>query len=282
MFKEAKTGEVVAEEPSEEELERRKMVTAVNIFLAKWAPTPVKMSDVINISFSSYSPELAAKIANEIPEAYIVGQLEAKFEASQKVTNWLSEQLEELKTKVADSERAVEIYRLEKGLSEGAGTGLLAEQLSEINSQLIIAKAERAEAEVRLGADEPPAGREPPGPGNLDRRARSRRSSSSCAAQEAEVMRRRSELAVEYGPRHPRMLQVNAELDDINRRIDSEMDKVTVGLENEVERARLREQSLAGSLVNWNRSPASRTRKPCNCARWNAKPPPTAPCSKTS
>ena len=248
LFEQAKTGDVVKVEPSAEELERRKVVKAVDIFLGKMAATSREAPDVINISFSSYSPELAMRIANEIPESYIVGQLEAKFEASQKVTNWLSEQLDELKTLVADSERAVEIYRIEHDLTEAAGTGLLAEQLSEINSQLIIARAERAEAEVRLAQmrrllDENRQGLETSADVLNSAIIRQLRN------QEAEVLRRRSELAVEYGPKHPRMLQVNAELDDINRRIDSEMDKVTVSLENEVERARLREESLAQSLA---------------------------------
>jgi len=248
LFEEAKTGEVVAVEPTEEEKERRKMVTAVNIFLGKMSAVSTQAPDVINVSFSSWSPELATKVANQIPEAYIVGQLEAKFEATQKVTNWLAGQIEELKQKVEDSERAVEMYRIENDLTEMAGTGLLAEQLSTINGQLIIARAERAEAEVRLQQMRR----------LLDENRRGLETSadvlnspvvSQLRSQEADLQRRRSELAVEYGPRHPRMLQVNAELDDLNRRIDAEMEKVLLGLENELERIRLRERSLAESLA---------------------------------
>lgn len=248
LFREAQTGEVVEVERSEEERQRDAMVRAVNIFLSKMSAVPVNMTDVINISFSSWDPELAARVANQVPEAYIVMQLEAKFAATQKVTNWLTGQLEDLKTKVEDSERAVELYRLEKGLTEAAGTDLLAEQLSTINGQLIVAKAERAEAEVRLAqmrrlVDENRQGLET----SLD--VLQSPIIQQLRNQEAEVLRRRSELAVEYGPKHPRMLQVNAELDDVNRRIDAEMGKVLVALENEVERARLRERSLAESLA---------------------------------
>ena len=248
LFHEAQTGEVVAVEKSDEEKQRDVMVTAVDIFLGKMNASPVNMTDVINIRFDSWSPELAARIANQIPEAYIVMQLEAKFAATQKVTSWLTDQLEELKTKVEDSERAVEMYRLEKGLTEAAGTDLLAEQLSTINGQLIIAKAERAEAEVRLAQmrrllDNNRQGLET----SLD--VLNSPIIQQLRNQEAELLSRRSELAVEYGPKHPRMLQINAELDDINRRIDDEMSKVLVTLENEVERARLREQSLAESLA---------------------------------
>ncbi len=67
-------------------------------------------------------------------------------------------------------------------------------------------------------------------------------------SQESEVQRRSSELAVEYGPKHPRMLQVNAELADVRARIGEEIRKVVLGLENEVEVARTREASLEESL----------------------------------
>jgi succinoglycan biosynthesis transport protein ExoP len=61
-------------------------------------------------------------------------------------------------------------------------------------------------------------------------------------------MHEATELSVEYGPKHPRMLQVNAELKDIQQRTDSEISKIKLALENEVELARTREQSLQGSL----------------------------------
>ena len=43
-------------------------------------------------------------MANDFPEAYIVDQLEAKFEATEKANAWLTEQLQELETKVLESE----------------------------------------------------------------------------------------------------------------------------------------------------------------------------------
>ena len=45
------------------------------------------------------------------------------------------------------SERAVESYRDQHGLADGDGRSVLDAQLSEINSQLIIARTERVEAE---------------------------------------------------------------------------------------------------------------------------------------
>ena len=52
-----------------------------------------------------------------------------------------SQQLTDLEVQVAESERAVEIYREERGLTKSTGANIQDEQLSEINSQLIVARA---------------------------------------------------------------------------------------------------------------------------------------------
>lgn len=242
----ASTGELVVAQPDEEEQARREMVRAVNIFLGKLSISPIEMTSIINISFRSPDPQLATRIANELPETYILDKLEAKLESAERLSEWLSQQLADLERKVRDSEQAVELYRIEHGFTEVAGGDLLTEQLSAINSQLIIAKAERAEAEARLAQVERLIN------GNFDGIESADLLSSpmiqQLRGQEAEIQRRKTELSVEFGPKHPRMLQVNAELEDIGRRVEEEIDKVVLGLENEVEVAKSREASLEGSL----------------------------------
>ncbi|MEE4173832.1 MAG: polysaccharide biosynthesis tyrosine autokinase [Xanthomonadales bacterium] len=243
----ASTGEVVVAEPSEEEQAEREMVRAVNIFLSKLDVAAVELTSIINLTFSSPDPKLAARIANEHPETYIRDKLEAKLESAERLSTWLSEQLRELEQNVRDSEQAVEIYRIEQGLTEGATGDLLTQQLSAINSQLIIARAERAEAEARLAQVERLLVADASGLETASE-VLSSPMIQQLRSQEAEVQRRISELSVEYGPKHPRMLQVNAELGDVRNRIDEEIQKVVLGLENELEVARTREASLEDSL----------------------------------
>jgi len=243
----ASSGELVVETPTEEERERLKMVRAVNIFLSKLSVAPKEFTDVITIAFSSPDPRLATRVANEVPETYIVDKLEAKLEATERVSDWLSEQLRDLEQKVQDSEQAVEMYRIEKGFTEGTSGDLLTQQLSAINSQLIIARAERAEAEARLAQVQRLLVAEAEGMESASE-VLSSPMIQQLRSQEAEVQRRISELAVEYGPKHPRMLQVNAELGDVRQRIEEEIQKVVLSLENEVEVARTREASLEDSL----------------------------------
>src|SRR5690606_41680996 len=81
---------------------------------------------------------------------YLVEQLEAKFEATHLATEWLSGRVEELRERVQASERAVEEFRQSAGLVEGKGVTVAAQQMSELNTQLILARTQRAEAEARL------------------------------------------------------------------------------------------------------------------------------------
>jgi len=57
--------------------------------------------------------------------------------------------LRELKNNVELAEQAVEVYRKQKGLVKTKGPTLSDQQLSEINTQLILARAKRTEAEAR-------------------------------------------------------------------------------------------------------------------------------------
>ncbi len=231
----------------EQEQESQLVSTATSIFLGKLKVEQLEYTNVINVTFSSLDPKLAARIANEIPEAYIVDELEARFEATEKANSWLTEQLADLETKVVESERAVEIYRDEYSLAADTGTSILDTQMSELNSQLIIARAELAEVDARLAQ----LRRLLEGGGQGVETASEVLSSTlvqQLRAQEALALSRLSELSVEFGPRHPRMLQVQAELAEIRQRMQSEIERIATGLQHEAEFARTRVNSLENSL----------------------------------
>jgi capsular exopolysaccharide synthesis family protein len=223
------------------------LAAATNILMGKIKVTEIELAGVVTIGVDSWDPAMAARIANEIPEAYIVDKLEARFEATEKANAWLSEQLQELEAKVRESERAVEIFREERGLAEVAGGGLLDRQLSELNSQLIVARAELAEIEARLEQIRLL------NVGNTNRLATmtevlSSPMSQQLRSQELEVLARESELSLEFGPKHPRMLQVQAELGEIRERIDLEVRNLIAGLENEADFARARIVKLEAGI----------------------------------
>ena len=204
-------------------------------------------SNVIAVNYTSGDPRLAAKAANALAEAYLSWQRHAKLLQTKDATTWLSTQIEELRKKVADSEAAVERFRSSHGLDEGTNNiPLNAQQLSELNSQLILAKAQRSEAEARArliremledNAD-------------IDATPEVLRSEliTRLIEQRAQVQRQLAELSATLLPSHPRMQQLSSELADIRMQIRQEAGKIAQGLENEAEIASARESSLRDSL----------------------------------
>jgi capsular exopolysaccharide synthesis family protein len=239
--------DTVEDPPTEEDIDEQRLNAAANMLMGKVTIGEIEFAGVVNISVSSWDRRMAARIANQYPEAYILDQLESRFEATEKANAWLSDQLEELEAKVRDSERAVEIFREEYGLTEVSGGGLLDRQLSELNSQLIVAQAELAETEARLEQIRLL------NVGNTNRLATMTEVLSSpmiqqLRSQELEVLARQSELSLEFGPKHPRMLQVQAELGEIQERIELEIGNLIAGLENEADFARARIAQLRSGI----------------------------------
>ncbi len=232
---------------TDEENEELLNVTSTNIFMGKLKILPVRRTKVITVSFESTNRRLAAKIVNTFSDTYIINQLQVKFDATEKASTWLNQQLLGLRKNVEASENAVEFYRKKHNLTEGrSGIGLLTEQLSDINSRVIIAKVEKAEVEARLR--------------QVTRLLRSGSGIETVSEvlsspliqrfkeQESDVTRKMSEMAVVYGKKHPLMIRVKADIGEIQSKITSEIRKIAAGLKNKVEVAQIREQSLKSSL----------------------------------
>jgi capsular exopolysaccharide synthesis family protein len=234
---------------SDEDKQQRLYTRMIDIFLTKLKVEQVKKSQVVTITYTSESANLAAKIANEIADQYIIGQMQAKFDATKKATDWLNDQLADLKIKVEAADHAVEEYRKTYGLLEvGKDQGLSQQQLSEINSQLILARSQTAQALAKYnqvstlltnGSER-----------DIDSVSEVLNSLliQNLRQQEAEVQRQYSEMLVEYGEKHPRMIQMQAKLLDINNKIKGEIKKIAAGLRNSLEVARSNESSLSSSL----------------------------------
>ena len=104
----------------------------------------------ISVSFQSQDPELAARIANSYAESYLDDQVEMKLRATRDASAWLSQRLADMRQKLEASEAAVQQFQHEAGLTETNGITIAGQQLIELNSQLIAARAERTQAESRM------------------------------------------------------------------------------------------------------------------------------------
>ena len=104
----------------------------------------VGQSNVIRITVRSAGPNKAVDLANTLADSYLSAQLEARYERARRSSDWLNERKKALQTEVANAEEAVEAFKIKHNLI-GTATGSLTEQqMSELSTALIRARAETA------------------------------------------------------------------------------------------------------------------------------------------
>lgn len=224
----------------------QQMNMLINIFLNHLSVRTIPGSYAIQIQYTSQDASKAALIANTMAEVYIEERLGAKFKANKKLTDWLDNRLQELRNQVRESEMAVAEYRAKNDLAEGVRTYVSAEQLSQLNTQLIDAKAQRAAAEARLSQIRELArsGAEIDTSGDVMNSAFVLKLKSD----EANLIRTRSDLSKRYGERHPRMQTLQAELAQIRDRLSHETRNIVQSVANEAQVAEARVASLHADL----------------------------------
>ena len=235
------------EELSPEEEEQRLKRSIVRALQANLEVEHRRQSHTITLSYTSQSPKRAAQIANTLADLYLTDQLEAKFEATRRANEWLAERLDSLRQEVQAAEQAVKNVR-ERGdlIQASGGATILEQQMGDVNAQLIEASLKRSRAEARLER----ANEVIDQPGGIESLGEvlDSRTIQQLRAEEASLRRKRAELTQRYGPRHPQMIQIEAEMQDLQDKLKEEANRILQSLGSEVQVARAEEQSLRRSL----------------------------------
>jgi succinoglycan biosynthesis transport protein ExoP len=231
----------------------------IDAFEEKLKVTNDGKSRIINISFDSKNPAVAAQVANAVAAAYIVSRLDAKFDATKHANEWLAERLNTLRQEVQISEDAVEKFRAENGLLRaqgpagpadlGGGTTLAMQQMAQVSAEAVTAHTKFLDAQSRLA--------------QLQRSGVTKGHNAEAAvrdasllevlqspviqnlrAQEADAQRREADLLSQFGDRYPKVINVRAEIAEIRGKIQTEVDRVIDSLKTEIANQQSKEQSL--------------------------------------
>jgi capsular exopolysaccharide synthesis family protein len=222
----------------------------VDRFVKDLQVQPVRNSQLVQISFTAFDKELAAKVPNTLAEIYIESDLEAKVAMTQKAGAWLNERLSGLKEKVNESERSLQDFRDRERIVDAKGVAMsgAAKALEEATSNLVSVRAKRAEAEslynqvqavrqgkTTAGYDSIPAVLRHP-------------TVQKFKEQEADAERKVADASKRYGPEHPRMQQANAELNAARDNTKRQVEIVVAGVAKEYEVAKANEDALQRAL----------------------------------
>ena len=217
--------------------------------------------NLIDFSYTSRSPQLAAAVANQIADSFISSGLQRRYDASSYARKFLSQQIAKTRGDLEKSERDLVAYAQSEGIINTGGTSkdggssgdvnsLQGESLVAINSALGAATAKRMEAEsayrqgTSVGA-------------TTDVTASTSGLRSTRAALQAEYQQKRTLMK----PDHPEMLSLQAQINEIDRQIARESSQVSSSRSNTLlsdfrsaaaaERAlQSKVSSLKGSVLN--------------------------------
>ena len=215
----------------------------VDALLSRVDVSTLGRSYVLSIKAESLNPATAAAIANTLAERYLDYQRRDKIESIDRVDKFLLGRVAELREQVSKSDQAVEDYRRSHDLYKSAGSGVTAQQLNELNTQLTAAQTAKAEAESRLNE----AQEMRKGSLNNESVPEVLRSPliTGLKQQLADSERKAAELSASYGARHPALVNARAEAANIQGRVGAEVSKIVEGLTREARSANARYEALA-------------------------------------
>ena len=134
--------------------EEQKIRITVDKFKKVLSVTRVGLSYAIQINFDALTPKKSADIANEVAEAYIMDQLESKFQLTQRASAWLQDRIKDLRQQATTAARAVVDFKSDNNIVDAGGKLMNDQQLIEISSQLTAAGALTAEGARPFGSDQ--------------------------------------------------------------------------------------------------------------------------------
>jgi len=201
---------------------------------------------LVDINVASEVPQKAARIANAIADSYFEEQVRAKYDATRIAATWLSSQIDGLKSRVVASEQAVEDFRAANNLSLAQGVTVNDQQITDLNNKLIAARAQTAEARAKYDQVQQLA-KSGGDPGGINA-AISSDMITKLRTQYADIAKNEADLSSKYGPRHPLVANVRAQLQDTQRLINEEIRRILDSTKHDYDVAQSREASLQHSL----------------------------------
>ncbi|CDM59944.1 protein tyrosine kinase MPA1 family protein (plasmid) [Rhizobium favelukesii] len=238
-------------EISEAALKNGKRETAAAYIQQALTVERVTRSSVIAVSFKSTDPQLAARITRAYANAYLSDQLNANFDATERASVWLQERLTDLRQRAQAAALDAEKFKAANGLTSTRGELMSEQQLSDLNSQLIVAQADSASASARYSQFK----------SILEQGAENAINNATISSGQTDnsviqdlrtrylaVSKREQVIVQNFSADHPQAVALRAEKAELSGQIYRELEQLTANYRNEFEVAKSREASLRKSI----------------------------------
>ena len=210
----------------------------MEVYFERLTVSAVERSRVITIEFLSDDPELAAKVVNAIVDAYMKLQQQAKVDQTRSASAYLANEIKQLRQTVQEADAKVDEFRAKANLYIGNNqTSLNTQQLGELTSQLATVRAQKADLDARSRA--------------IRDMLKSGKSVELADIANSDLLKRlveqrvllRSQLAEQSSTlleRHPRIQELNAQINALDTQMRGELERVVNSVENDARIAAVR------------------------------------------
>ena len=207
---------------------------------------PVNRSRLVTVRFDSRDPELAARVVNTLAADYVDQSLEARWQATQKAAEWLTQQLVGVKAKLEKSEDELQTYARRNGLvfletDKGASQNVANERLQQLQEQLTKAQAERYEKEALYRLVQ--TGEYESLPGVFENKL-----IQDLSERLAELKREHAQLSTTFNADYPRVKEIQSQIDEIEGSLQVERKRAADRIANDYSAAVRRENLVQQAL----------------------------------
>lgn len=201
---------------------------------------------VVDVEVSASSPVKAARITEAVVDAYLADQTAAKMAEARRANAMIDARLGELREQVRKAETRVDEFKKANRILTSEGGLVNEQQLSRLNGELGTARGVAAEAKARhdqitsaLKAGVSPDTLPDAIRSSLIQRLRE---------QYAQVARREAALSSQLQARHPVLIEVRSQLNEIRAQIGAELKRIQASARSEYEMATNREKEISRTL----------------------------------
>jgi succinoglycan biosynthesis transport protein ExoP len=223
-------------------LANQKRPPELAVFLGGLSVRRVPSSHLMDISFESTDPQLAARIVNAHIASYIEQNFRSKYEATTRASLWLTDQLTELKIRVQKAEDARIAYERQNQIwTLDDKQNITSQRLADINKQLTDAQSERMKKESLYQFAKS---------GNLDAvpQIQSNAALTDLFKKRSDVSAEYTDALGQYGPNFPKVQRLQAQLKEFDQSIEKEKKNILNALESDYREAQQRESLLTQAL----------------------------------
>lgn len=196
-------------------------------------------TSLIDISYTAQDPLSAAKVANAFSQAYVDQQAADNQAKSSGSSGRMGTTAAQLAQKAREADAAVARFKLSHNMVFETNSPNIGQDIANISVALADARAQQAEASARRRFVQS---------GGMNDTVSGNSALTGLRDQHAEVTRNLANLEARYGPRHPKVIEAEQELDAIRGQVSMEVSRQAAVANAQAKFADQRALSLESSL----------------------------------